>query len=78
MPTELVKKAPSDGMCGMTDEEKLGFTYSELEKVATGKTDGMTAERVAYISSRLKGYSWKRKLLNLPCYIPENKKPEDF
>ena len=38
----------------------------------------MTAERVAYISSRLKGYSWKRKLLNLPCYIPENKNPEDF
>ena len=71
LPKELVKKAPSDGMCGMTDEEKLGFTYDELEKVAREKTAGMAPERVASISSRIKGFSWKRALLNLPCYIPE-------
>ena len=71
LPKELVKKAPSDGMCGMTDEEKLGFTYDELEKVARGKTDGMSPERVASISSRVKGFAWKRALLNLPCYVPE-------
>ena len=71
LPKELVQKAPSDGMCGMTDEEKLGFTYDELEKVARGKTDGMSPERVASISSRVKGFAWKRALLNLPCYVPE-------
>lgn len=32
LPKELVHKAPSDGMCGSTDEEKFGFTYEELDK----------------------------------------------
>lgn len=31
LPTELVHKAPSDGMCGQTDEEKLGFSYEDLD-----------------------------------------------
>lgn len=32
LPDELVDKTPSDGLCGQTDEEKLGFTYDELDK----------------------------------------------
>lgn len=32
LPDELVDKVPSDGLCGKTDEEKLGFTYDELDK----------------------------------------------
>lgn len=31
LPKHLVHKAPSDGMCGKTDEENLGFTYEELD-----------------------------------------------
>ena len=31
LPDKLVHKAPSDGLCGSTDEEKLGFMYSELD-----------------------------------------------
>lgn len=31
LPYELVHKAPSDGMCGKTDEDNLGFTYEELD-----------------------------------------------
>ncbi|MDO4521904.1 MAG: NAD(+) synthase [Eubacteriales bacterium] len=31
LPQQLVHKAPSDGLSGMTDEEKLGFTYAELD-----------------------------------------------
>ena len=30
LPEELVHKAPSDGLCGKTDEDNLGFTYAEL------------------------------------------------
>lgn len=30
LPKELVHKVPSDGMCGKTDEDNLGFTYAEL------------------------------------------------
>lgn len=31
LPNHLVHKTPSDGMCGKTDEENLGFTYEELD-----------------------------------------------
>lgn len=31
LPKELVHKAPSDGMCGKTDEDNLGFTYETLD-----------------------------------------------
>jgi NAD+ synthase len=31
LPRHLVHKAPSDGMCGRTDEDNLGFTYEELD-----------------------------------------------
>ncbi|MDO4632258.1 MAG: NAD(+) synthase [Eubacteriales bacterium] len=32
LPMDLVEKAPSDGLSGMTDEQKLGFTYAELDE----------------------------------------------
>ena len=31
LPSDLVHKAPADGMCGATDEDNLGFTYEELD-----------------------------------------------
>ena len=31
LPGELVEKTPVDGLCGKTDEQKLGFTYQELD-----------------------------------------------
>ena len=37
LPYELVHKTPSDGLCGQTDEDKLGFTYAMLDKyIRTG------------------------------------------
>ena len=32
IPKELTHKTPSDGLSGMSDEDKLGFTYDELDK----------------------------------------------
>lgn len=32
VPSFLVDKAPSDGLCGKTDEDNLGFTYAVLDK----------------------------------------------
>lgn len=31
LPYELVHKTPSDGLCGKTDEDNLGFTYAALD-----------------------------------------------
>ena len=40
LPYDLVHKTPSDGLCGMTDEENFGFSYSVLDKyIRTGICD---------------------------------------
>ena len=40
LPTELVDKTPSDGLCGKTDEDNLGFTYEVLDRyIRTGEID---------------------------------------
>jgi NAD+ synthase len=36
LPSYLVHKAPSDGMCGKTDEDNLGFTYNDLDNYILG------------------------------------------
>lgn len=40
VPERLTKKAPSDGLSGMTDEDKIGFTYAVLDHyVLTGECE---------------------------------------
>ena len=37
LPTQLVEKTPSDGLCGKSDEDNLGFTYAVLDRyIRTG------------------------------------------
>ena len=37
LPHDLVVKTPSDGLCGKTDEDNLGFTYAVLDRyIRTG------------------------------------------
>ncbi len=51
LPKELVYKVPSDGLCGRTDEDKLGFTYKTLDTyIRTGVCeDEKTKERIDYL-----------------------------
>ena len=40
LPIELVVKTPSDGLCGKSDEDNLGFTYAVLDRyIRTGECD---------------------------------------
>ena len=32
LPENLIEKTPSDGLCGSTDEQKLGFSYAILDR----------------------------------------------
>lgn len=32
LPKEFIEKVPSDGLCGKTDEDNLGFTYEVLDR----------------------------------------------
>lgn len=37
LPAEFIEKVPSDGLCGKTDEDNLGFTYEVLDRyISTG------------------------------------------
>lgn len=48
LPVDLIKKAPSDGLCGKTDEEAFGFTYEVLDRyIRTGEIDnGKIEEKI--------------------------------
>ena len=41
LPENLVEKIPSDGLCGKTDEDNLGFTYAQLDKYIMHGTCGI-------------------------------------
>lgn len=46
LPDKLVNKVPADGLCGMTDEERFGFSYDVLDKyIITGNIDDEDAKR---------------------------------
>jgi len=48
LPDELIDKVPTDGLCGKTDEDNLGFTYDVLDKyIRTGEIeDGEVKKRI--------------------------------
>lgn len=68
LPDVLVDKAPSDGLSGMTDEDKLGFTYAELDRyIRTGEIDDpVSRERIDRLH-RINLF----KLQLMPMYDPE-------
>lgn len=40
LPEDLIEKVPSDGLCGKTDEDNLGFSYDVLDRyIRTGGID---------------------------------------
>ena len=51
LPEKFVKKPPIDGLCGLTDEDKLGFTYETLDKyIREGiEPDAETKKRIDHL-----------------------------
>lgn len=42
LPTKFIDKTPTDGLCGKTDEDNLGFTYDVLDRyIRTGEIDDL-------------------------------------
>lgn len=70
LPTELVNKTPSDGLCGKSDEDNLGFTYAVLDKyIRTGVCDD--PEIKASIDYKNKMNKFKLELMPSFEYTPE-------
>ncbi|MBO6218234.1 MAG: NAD(+) synthase [Treponema sp.] len=68
LPSSLTHKAPSDGMCGKTDEDNLGFTYHEVNEIARKNEKGLNYEKII---AKYKANLFKVKIIALPCYRPE-------
>ena len=70
LPRELVYKVPSDGLCGKTDEDNLGFTYEMLDKyIRTGICED--EEKKALIDRKHKANLFKLQLMPSFPYQPE-------
>jgi NAD+ synthase len=68
LPAEFIEKVPSDGLCGKTDEDNLGFSYEVLDKyIETGTCDDPAAK--AKIDTLFRKNHFKRR--PIPCYYPE-------
>lgn len=67
LPYDLVHKTPSDGMCGKTDEDNLGFTYDELDGFLLGES-GLSPEIVSKVDRLHK--STRHKYVPMPVYDP--------
>ena len=68
LPANLVEKIPSDGLSGMGDEDKLGFTYATLDKyIRTGICeDESTKQRIDRLN-RINEF----KLKVIPAFEPD-------
>ena len=66
VPIILVEKTASDGLCGQTDEEKIGFSYETLDRyILTGEALAETKAKIDRMHERN-----LHKLLPMPSFDP--------
>ena len=68
LPKHLVHKTPSDGMCGKSDEDNLGFTYNELDNyiLETSRVREETKEKIERLHK-----SSRHKYQPMPMFDPD-------
>lgn len=60
LPKELIEKIPSDGLCGNSDEEAMGISYSAMDSyIRTGEIEDMKMKEK--IDKRIEKYRFKRE-----------------
>ncbi len=63
VPDEVVHKTPSDGLSGLSDEDKMGVTYVNIAKVMSGElTEGEEYEKI------MKLHASSRHKFNIPKF----------
>ena len=69
VPEKILDKAPNDGLGTLTDEEKMGITYKQIEEmIETGNTDEKAKEKII---QKFKASKHKRRLI--PKYMFDRK-----
>lgn len=68
LPKNLIYKIPSDGLCGKSDEDNLGFTYDVLDRyIRTGEIENKEIKEKIDLMHKKNLF----KLESMPCYLPE-------
>lgn len=69
LPYDLVHKTPSDGLCGLTDEDNLGFTYHEINELIR---KGVKGSHYDEIIKKYKANKFKTEIIRIPAFEPTN------
>lgn len=69
LPHDLVHKTPSDGLCGLTDEDNLGFTYHEINELIR---NGVKGPHYDEIIKKYKANKFKTEIIQIPAFEPTN------
>ena len=68
LPAILVDKVPSDGLCGKTDEDNLGFTYAELDRyIREGVIENQAKKEIIDRKHKMNAF----KLQLMPAFDPK-------
>ena len=59
LPKDLIEKVPSDGLCGSSDEEKMGISYKVLDDYIRQGHIGNNSEMIWKIKERVKANLFK-------------------
>ena len=73
LPSQLVHKTPSDGMCGQSDEEKFGFTYEVLDAMIRDQSHEALAPVFDKILEMNTKAHFKHENIHIPTYDPRFK-----
>lgn len=69
LPNNIIHKIPSDGLCGKSDEENLGFSYDDVDKCMFNLTDNISTVTYNKIALKHKA-SIHKQIDNIPNYKP--------
>ena len=69
LPKDLVLKTPADGLSGKSDEEKMGFLYSDVEKIMENMaTKEVEKSQASKIMKRHFENAFKSDLIQIPKF----------
>lgn len=67
LPYELTHKTPSDGLCGKSDEDNLGFTYHEINELIRKNIHGPHYNE---IMAKYRANIFKTEVIQIPAFNP--------
>jgi NAD+ synthase len=71
LPENLVLKTPADGLSGRSDEEKMGFTYEQIDNYIRKNFEAVPEGVKVALDARVARMEFKRKSIKIDAYAPQ-------